>query len=269
MGDGYTGRLNVGEGAFSEVRGNGSALESPSARASLGHRSVVPPRVGDSAERLDPELLQRYREAAVPDISDAVGRLYTMDGRIGPLYEPMRRVVGVALTVKAPPGDNWAIYGALGRARQDDVLVVDWQGYSEGCGSGINGLMPAIRQGLSGVIVDGGWRDIGDLQDLDFPIHGRGVSPFSPSKRELGEINVPVCCGGVIVEPGDVVVADREGSAVVPRRHAEEVAWSLPAPTTVQASDEYVHDGLEGASRKIVDAYREAFEDHGGLRCDG
>lgn len=269
MRDGHAGRVFIGEGSVDGAERNGSEPVPPSNRVALGHRPVVPPRIGESAERLDPELLERYRSAAVTDVSDAVGRLYTMDWRLRQLYEPMRRIVGVALTVKAPPGDNWAIYGALSRVQQDDVLIVDWQGYSDGCGSGVNGLIPAIRRGLSGVIVDGGWRDIGDLQALDFPVHGRGISPFSPSKRELGEINIPVCCGGVIVEPGDVVVADREGAVVVPRRHAAEVARSLPAHAQRHDTGGYSHDGPEGTPGKIEDAYRESFEAHGGLQSDG
>jgi hypothetical protein len=113
-------------------------------------------------------------------------------------------------------------------ARRDDVLVVDWMGYRDGCGSGVSSLIPAIRQGLAGVVIDGCWRDVAELRQLDFPVFGRGISPYSPPKHEFGEINVPVCCGGVIVEPGDVIVADSEGVAVVPRRHATDVARSLP-----------------------------------------
>ncbi len=232
---------------------------------SLGHHPVIPPRIGKSPDRLDPEILGRYRVSAVPDISDAVGRLYTMDNRIRPLYEPMRRVVGVALTVKLPPGDNLAIHGALSRVEQDDVLVVDWQGYSDGCGAGAKVLLPAIRRGLVGAVVDGGWRDIGDLQALDFPMCGRAVSAFSPAKRELGEINVPVCCGGVIVEPGDVVVADREGAVVVPRRHAAEVARHLPNPKEESSEDGYPHDAVEADPGRIAQAYEEAFEEQGGV----
>lgn len=240
----------------------------PSERVSLGHHPVIPPRVGEAADRLEPELLERYRNSAVPDLSDAVGRLYTMDPGIRSLYEPMRRVVGVALTVKAPPGDNWAIYGALGMTQEHDVLVVDWQGYSEGCGSGVNGLISAIQNGLAGVIVDGAWRDIGDLQEMDFPVYGRGVSAFSPAKRELGEINVPVCCGGVIVEPGDVVVADREGSVVVPRRHAAKVAENLPDPEQNHSSTGDPCDPDEDMNTRISAAYRQSLEAHGRLQGD-
>lgn len=238
----------------------------PAGGASLGHRAVIPPRVGESPGRLDAEVLERYRAAAVTDVSDAVGRLYTMDSGVRPLYEPMRRVVGVALTAKAPPGDNWAIHGALSMAEKDDVLIVDWQGYAEGCGAGSKVLVPAIRRGLAGVIVDGAWRDIADLRALDFPMCGRGVSAFSPSKRELGEINVPVCCGGVIVEPGDVIVADGEGSVVVPRRHAAEVARYLPDPEQEGSQDGNSHDAVEAAPRTISRSYWDAFEARGGLQ---
>lgn len=235
---------------------------------SLGHRPVIAPRVGNSPGRLDAGILGRYRTCAVTDVSDAVGRLYTMDAGIRPLYEPMRRVVGVALTAKAPPGDNWAIHGALSMAGQDDVLIVDWQGYREGCGAGAKVLMPAIRRGLAGVIVDGGWRDIGDLRALDFPMCGRAISAFSPAKRELGEINVPVCCGGVIVEPGDVVVADAEGAVVVPRRHAAEVARCLPDPGGEESTNGRAHDAVEAEPGTIARAYWEAFDAQGGLHGD-
>ena len=246
---------------------SGSAPRNESSnRASLGHHPVIPPRIGKSPDPLDEELLELYRTSAVPDVSDAVGRLYTMDSQIRPLYVPMRKVVGVALTVKVPPGDNWAIHGALSRAKQGDVLVVDWLGYSDGCGAGAKVLIPAIHRGLAGVIADGGWRDIGDLQALDFPICGRSISSFSPAKRELGEINVPVCCGGVIVEPGDMVVADREGSVIVPRRHVVEVARSLPDPRRKQSVDGYEEDALDESIGRIAQAYQDEFEANGGLQ---
>ena len=268
MDKGYAGQAPAGEGSPDlALRRSGSAPGTAvSDRTSLGHRPVIPPRIGGSPGRFDAELLERYRASPVPDVSDAVGRLYTMDGRIRPLYEPMRRVVGVALTVKVPPGDNWAIHGALSRVEQDDVLIVDWQGYSDGCGAGARALIPAISRGLAGVIVDGAWRDIGDLQALDFPICGRGISAFSPAKRELGEINVPVCCGGVIVEPGDVVVADREGSVVVPRRHAVEVARFLPDPKQGHSVDGHQHDDALEDIGRIAQAYQDEFDAQGRLR---
>ena len=268
MSEGYSGRTSEGDhhAGLAGGRGN-SAREAGSVDGvALGHRPVIPPRIGKSPGRLDARVLDLYKAFDVTDVSDAVGRLYTMDGGIRPLYGPMRRIVGVALTVKAPPGDNWAVHGALGRVEQDDVLVIDWQGYGDGCGSGARALGAAIGRGLAGVIVDGAWRDIGDLQAMDFPVCGRGISAFSPAKRELGEINVPVCCGGVIVEPGDVIVADREGSVVVPRRHAEEVARYLAATEERPGGGSPQENGVETAPDKIAAAYQDAFSANGGLR---
>lgn len=264
MGKGYAGRNSEGENPTISTPGHWESGSTDG--TSLGHRTVIPPRVGESPGRLDAKIMKRYRAAAVTDVSDAVGRLYTMDGGIRPFYEPMRRVVGVALTAKAPPGDNWAIHGALSMAGEDDVLIIDWQGYREGCGAGSKVLVPAIRRGLAGVIVDGAWRDIGDLRAMDFPMCGRGISAFSPSKSELGEINVAVCCGGVIVEPGDVVIADGEGAVVVPRRHAAEVARYLPDPEQEGSVDGNSHDAVEADPGAISRSYWDAFEAKGGLQ---
>jgi regulator of RNase E activity RraA len=241
------------------------AAERTPRRTDFGHHPVVPPRIGRAGARLEPELERRFREAYLPDISDAVGRLYTMDRGIRGLYEPIPRLVGVALTVKVPPGDNMAIHGAMHRVQSGDVLVIDWQGYHEGCGSGAGSLIPPVSRGLAGIVVDGSWRDVEELQALQLPIYGRGVSPFSPTKQELGEINVPVCVGNVIVEPGDVIVADVEGAVVVPRRHATEVAAALREYTPRRSFAEWPHDQLEKTVEWRVAYFNELFAGDGGI----
>lgn len=238
-------------------------------RDGFGHHPVVPPRIGSPGAPLEAGLEERFRIAHIPDISDAVGRLYTMDTGIRSLYQPAGRLVGVALTVKAPPGDNMAIHGAIHRARRGDVLVIDWQGYLEGCGSGAGSLVPAVDRGLAGLVVDGAWRDIGELRALGLPAYGRGVSPFSPSKVELGEINVPVCVGRVIVEPGDIVVADEEGAVVVPRWCAETVAASLRDYEPRLSPDAWPHDDLRRTSEWRASYYDELFAGDGGVDLSG
>jgi regulator of RNase E activity RraA len=149
----------------------------------------------------------------------------------------MPQLLGRAVTVKAPPGDNWAVHAGLSACGEGDILVIDRRGYVEACGSGALSVILAMRRGLTGIVVDGAWRDVDDLRQIDFPIMGRGISPFSPAKQELGEINVPVCCGGVIVEPGDLVVGDVEGAVVVPHRWVERVQAALtPAPSPESGS---------------------------------
>lgn len=223
----------------------------------LGHRGVVPSRQGTSPGPVAADVLDLFGAVTATEVSDCVGRLYTMDPGIKPLYQPMRRLAGVAVTVKAPPGDNWAVYGGLGQVFPGAVLVVDWRGHVDSCGGGQKALLPAIGRGLAGLVVDGAWRDVDEIAAMDFPICGRGRSAYSPVKRELGEVDVPVSCGGVVVEPGDVVVGDGDGVAVVPRRHLDDVVAVLGQQRdTVEAKDEAMVD-------RIVTAYRDAAEGNG------
>ena len=227
----------------------------------LGHRALVRTRVGPDPEPLPEEILAVYRAAPAAMVSDLVGRLWTMDPVIGPLRPSMPRLAGVAITVKAPPGDNWAVYGGLNRVFPGSVLVVDWRGHTGSCGGGEKALLPGIARGLAGVVIDGAWRDVDEIAARGFPLFARGSTPFSAAKRDAGEIDVPVSCGGVVVEPGDVLVGDADGVAVVPRRHAEEVARELAA----RAGSADTHD--EGMVARIGEAFEAEFGN--GARATG
>ena len=87
----------------------------------------------------------------------------------------------------------------------------------------------ADHRGVAGVVIDGAYRDVSQIRALDFPLFARGIAQNTGPKRGPGEINVPVCCGGVIVHPGDIVVGDEEGLVVVPRAYAERVADRVAA----------------------------------------
>lgn len=230
------------------------------------HRVLVPPRQGVRPGGLEAELLAPFRGTTVSEVSDLVGRPYTMDDGIRPLVRTHGVTVGFALTAKAWPGDNLAIHGGLSLAEQDDVLVVDWQGYRGGAGSGSQALVLPRRRGLAGVVVDGCWRDLAEVEAGGVPVFGRGEASFAPAKREPGEINVPVSCGGVVVEPGDVVVAGPGGVVVVPHRHVGEIGAALlehaavhPAAGVVELSDEQKSSALRAA-------YLEAFDARAGIR---
>ena len=235
----------------------------------LGHIPVLPPRRGSAPYRASDELLAHFRQCSACDVTDAVGRLYSMDTGIRPLYTPMTRTAGIALTVKAVPGDNLAIHTALGLVQPNDILVIDWHGHTESCGSGVLSLIDPIRHGLNGVIVDGAWRDVDDIQALGFPLFGRGIAPFSPLKDNLGEINVPVACGGVVVEPGDIIVADEGGVAVVPLRHAERVAAAVETFVVRTSLEEYPLDELRDGADARRTRLRELFAAQGGLIVGG
>jgi 4-hydroxy-4-methyl-2-oxoglutarate aldolase len=232
-----------------------------SVQSEMGHVAVIPPQVVGDVPRLNPEWMERFATAAVCDVSDAVGQLYTMSGGIGPLYRPTPKLVGQALTVKCWPGDNLAIYGALSRVRDGDVLVVDARGYTGSCGSGANVLEVPRRLGLRGIVIDGAWRDVDDIQSVGLPVFGVERSPFSPPKRRPGEINVPVSCGGVVVQPGDLVVGDAEGVAVVPRPHLSAV-WEAVAAAQQRPNEA----AAEASARQRADYYEQIFKSSGGVQ---
>jgi regulator of RNase E activity RraA len=146
--------------------------------------------------------------------------------------------------------------------QKGDVLVVDWRGYVDGCGSGAQSLVVPFQHGLRGVVIDGAWRDVGELQQMGIPVFGRAVSAYSPPKTRSGEINVAVSCGGVVVAPGDLVVADGEGIAIVPRDSIRLVSDQLK--TATKARDRTAEELLQRAARR-AEHFRWIFDASGGV----
>ncbi|MDR2564651.1 MAG: hypothetical protein LBC97_01070 [Bifidobacteriaceae bacterium] len=231
----------------------------------LGHQAAIRPRRGRGGDPLDQATRDRLAQFPVCDLADAVGRLYTLDAAIRPLASGMPKLIGTAVTAKAAPGDNWAIHAALSLVKAGDVVVVDWLGYHTGCGTGVSSTVPAIRQGLAGIVIDGGWRDVDELAALGVPVHGRARTPFSPPKRDLGEVNVPVHCGGVVVEPGDVIVGEVDGTVCIPRWALADVLAEAK-PTQIRARlDQFENDPLADVVRATQQRYWAEFERRGGI----
>jgi regulator of RNase E activity RraA len=154
--------------------------------------------------------------------------MYTMDTDIRPLGETAFAITGVATTAKCPPGDNLGLVKALTLVKSGDVLVVDAQGFEEWCLGGYQLLKYAREHnGLAGVIVNGAYRDEDEAQSARFPLYARCTAPYSGPKAGPCEVNVPVCCGGVIVQPGDVISASSEGVVVIPQRSLKAVVDAL------------------------------------------
>jgi 4-hydroxy-4-methyl-2-oxoglutarate aldolase len=197
---------------------------------------VLPFVIGKTPEPTDPRLVDLLSGFYVPDISDAVGRMYTVHN-IRSLFEPAIALVGPATTAKCPPGDNLAVKKALTLIRPGDVLVVDAQGFSDWCLGGFQMLQRAIKErGLKGLVVHGAYRDASEAKAGAFPIYASGVSIWSGPKLGPGEVNVPVCCGGVIVHPGDFICASGDGIAVVPKAYADVVINRLSDTKRKQAA---------------------------------
>ncbi len=220
---------------------------------------LVPFTIRRDFARPDPALVRKLDGVDTSLICDLVGRMYTMSSAIRPLYLPATPVVGVASTVKCPPGDNLGVMQALRMVQPGDVLVVDGQGFTEWCLGGFQMLKIARRDhGLAGIVVNGAYRDVREAQEAGFPVYGLASAPFSGPKLGPGEINVPVNCGNVIVEPGDVVAASEDGIAVVPQRVLAQVVEALArrgTPTEADA-DRHVETFLEAMDRHVDDYFK-------------
>lgn len=160
-------------------------------------------------------------------ISDAMERECTMDPDIKPRAAD-KKIIGPALTVRLTPGDIVDCLGIFEKAKPGDVVVID--AFGERSTSIWGGLMSGLARnaGIAGAVIDGSCRDTDEARLLGFPISARYVGPraahtATSGRKEPIEFNVPVVCGGIIVNPGDLVVADEIGVAVVPREKLAEV----------------------------------------------
>ncbi len=166
-------------------------------------------RIFTSVQRADAALIERFRNIPSSNINDMMNRLYCTNGSIHQMNG--RSLLGTAITVKAPIGDNMVFHRALDIAGPGDVLVVDGGGCCVRSLAGEIMLTYAAKRGIAGIVVDGALRDLDGIRNCPIPIYCKAITPQGPYKNGPGEINVPVCCGGVAVLPGDIVVGDSDG----------------------------------------------------------
>ncbi len=179
-------------------------------------------RLHDAAFRqLTKDDLDGWAGAEAAGVSDCLERSMAMDGGISPL-DPAMRMIGQARTVRCMTADNSALHAAINLARHGEVLVVDAAGH---LGNAVwGGLMThaAVKREIAGLVIDGAVRDREDICSLGFACYARGCVPAGPHKGFGGAIDCPVSCGGVAVQPGDLVVADGDGVTVVPVDRIDE-----------------------------------------------
>ncbi|MDB5288945.1 MAG: Dimethylmenaquinone methyltransferase [Phycisphaerales bacterium] len=184
-------------------------------------------RVRMNIERLAPELMNQFADFPTPDISDLLNRLYAVDPQIRCLTGDTHRVSGPACTVKVFPGDNLMVHKSLDVIEPGDVVIIDAGGSTLNAVLGDLVSTKAKHRGAAGFVVDGLIRDLPGIRDLGLPVFARGTSPIGPLHRGPGEINYPICCGGVVVNPGDLIVGDAMGVVVVPQIIAAELLERL------------------------------------------
>jgi 4-hydroxy-4-methyl-2-oxoglutarate aldolase len=192
--------------------------------------------VEPAVDRPDHDIVSAFEGIPSSIVSDVTGNVgFAMDSGIKPVYSGAE-VAGTALTVKAAPGDNLIIHKAITMAKPGDVLIIDANGYIETGHVGELMCASCKAHDLAGIVIDGAIRDREDIAEMEFPVYARGVHPQGPLKQDPGSINVTVSCGGVTVEPGDIVVGDSEGLTVVPADEAERVLESSREKLTAEGN---------------------------------
>jgi 4-hydroxy-4-methyl-2-oxoglutarate aldolase len=223
------------------------------------------PVVVRNIQRADSNAVGTLAACGVATSHEALGRSGLMKPYMRPIWAGAQ-IAGPAVTVLAQPGDNWMIHVAVEQCKKGDVLVV---GCTADNTDGMFGELLAtalIARGVIGLVLDAGCRDVKTLKGMGFPVWSKAISAKGTVKATLGSVNIPVVCGGVNVEPGDVVVADDDGVVVIPKKLAVETAQKAQKrkddedgkrkqlETGVLSLDIYrMREGLEKAGLRYVD----------------
>lgn len=197
-------------------------------------------------ERPAADIISAFSGVPVSQVVDAMGGRGALHHAIKPLSPAAATLVGVAVTCQCGPSDNLALFGALDAALGGDVIVAATDSFAGAAVTGDLVLGMARNKGVAGFVTDGLVRDVIGIEAVGLPVYCAGVIANSPARNGPGTVGFPVVLGGVTISPGDILIGDRDGVAVVPRVEARTVLARLAAiKAAEQDLDAKVRQGLE------------------------
>lgn len=212
------------------------------------------------------DLIEKFSKLPAANVADTMGRLCAMHSEIRLMSQPAGAIMcGPALTVKARPGDNLMIHEALDISQPGDIIVVSNEGdRSQSLMGQIMVEYAASFKKIGGIVLDGPIRDIDSIGLMDFSLYATGTTPGGPYKEGPGEVNVPISCGKIAVNPGDIILGDEDGVIVIPLADAEEIyekavvvaakdQEKVNAAKTGKNNRQWVQKTLEAKNTLIID----------------